>query len=368
MAYDRFNPYNELPQLPPAQEFNEDPVILKKLVSASRALAKVDGQIEKLPNPKMLINTIGLQEAKTSTEIENIFTTDDELYRAISSDKKLPKIDSSTKEVLRYKEALWTGYNNLAVTGKFDVPMIIDIMQKIKKTNEGIRPSQALTVIKRGQSELRPGEVVYTPPRGKGVLEPMLKNLVEYLNSDDKTDPLVKMAIAHYQFESIHPFSDGNGRTGRIINLLYLVNSGLLSSPALYLSKQIIASKDAYYYQLGAVRQNNDFTRWVLYMLDVVEKTSLHIAGIVQEILDQMDATLEYGKSNMKWYNKEINEVLFTQPYTKWESLATAMNKKARNTMKKYISELVRHKILRPQKEWKETYYVNNELVKILEG
>lgn len=366
MTFDRNIPYNSLPAIPPIGAVEEKPEILMALVKAARALAKVDGQIKRLPNPAMLINTVALQEAKSSTEIENIFTTDDELYRAISSTKKLPKINPATKEVLRYREALWAGYNHLRKDRIIDTDLIIEIFQAIKKTKESIRPPHTLLTIKRGQSEFRPGEVVYTPPRGAGILEPMLENLIEYLNTEDHVDPIIKMAVAHYQFESIHPFRDGNGRTGRIINLLYLVQKGLLTAPNIYLSKQIIATKDEYYYQLGAVRQNQDFTNWILYMLSVVEKTANNTYTLVESILNQMESTLAYGKSTFKWYNKEINEVIFTQPYSKSEHLAPYFGR-SRTTVKKYMDHLVVAKILRATQNWKESYYVNDELLTILE-
>jgi len=368
MNYDRTKPYNNLPFLPPDENFMEDVEILKALIGANRELAKVNGQLEKLPNSKMLVNTLSLQEAKASSQIENIFTTNDELYRAISTDEKLPKIDPSTKEVLRYREAIWTGFDTLSKDGHISKNMIIDIFQKIKKTEQRIRPVSTLTIIKRGDSELRPGEVVYTPPRGEGVLEPFIDNLISYLNTDDSTDPLIKMAVAHYQFESIHPFSDGNGRVGRILNLLYLVQSGLLSEPNLYLSRQIIASKDEYYFQLGAVRQFNSFKNWVLYMLGVIERTSIQTTNMVHSILNQMDATLEYGKQKLNWYSKEVNEMLFTQPYSKAEHLSKIINKSSPTTVRKYFNDLIDVQIVQPTKNWKDVYYINNDLVQILEG
>lgn len=281
----------------------------------------------------------------------------------------MDKIQPTTKEVLRYREALWAGYEHLKQNNSIDLNLIIDIFHAIKNTNEGIRPPQAQTVIKRGDNELRPGAVIYTPPpRGEGILEPMLDNLIDYLNKQDDTDPLIKMAIAHYQFESIHPFRDGNGRTGRIINLLYLVNQGLLTAPTQYMSKYIIANKDKYYHELGAVRQNQDFTHWVLYMLEAVEQTSIQTGQLITNILEQMEATLEYGKSKLNWYSKEINELLFTQPYTRNHHIATLLKRSSRTTITKYLNELVATKIVRPQKQGAEVYYVNDDLINILEN
>jgi len=368
MLFDRNRPFNSLPLLPPVKDVSEKTVVLKALVKASRALAKVDGYSTQLPNKYMLINTIALQEAKTSTEIENIFTTNDELYRAISSETKLAKINKGTKEVIRYREALWAGFHNLKTKKSIELGLILDIVKAIKKTDEGIRSPQALTVIRRGNSDHRAGEVVYTPPRGEGVLEHMLDDLLGYLNAKNDTEPLIKMAIAHYQFESIHPFRDGNGRTGRILNLLYLVNQGLLTDPILYLSRHIIDTKDEYYYQLGAVRHSQDLTSWVLYMLEAVEKTSLQTMQLIDDIGSQMRETLAYGKLKFPWYSKEINELIFTQPYTKAANLGTLLNRSSRTTINTYLASLTNAKILRYEKIGNQVYYVNDDLVNILES
>ncbi|MDO8898914.1 MAG: Fic/DOC family N-terminal domain-containing protein, partial [Bacteroidales bacterium] len=256
-VFDRNLPYNDLPFLPPKKNIENNPAILKRLVTASRALATVNGSLNRLPNPLMLINTLALQEAKASTEIENIFTTEDELYKAISESYKDEKIDPATKEVIKYREALWAGYNELQIKQQIDAPLIQRIFSKIKETSAVYRPPQAQVVIKRGGSEFRSGEVIYTPPRAPGLIETLMDNLFDYLNDDEKhpADPLLKMCVAHYQFEAIHPFQDGNGRSGRILNLLYLFNKGLLNQPVLYMSKYIIQNKEDYYFRLSAVTQ-----------------------------------------------------------------------------------------------------------------
>ncbi len=269
IKFDRNQPSNDLPLLPPVGEIEKHPTILKKLVSSSRALATVNSNVLRLPNPSMLINTIALQEAKTSTAIENIFTTEDQLYKAISDTAQEEKADAATKEVLRYREALWGGYHQLTAKHSIDLSSVISIFWQIKNTNMGLRPAQSLVVIKQGLSEFRTGEVVYTPPRGEGIVETFMANLLVYLDDDVKypADPLLKMCIAHYQFEAIHPFQDGNGRTGRILNLLYLVEKNLLSKPVLYLSKYIIQHKDEYYYNLSAVTQRAMWKPWCLKQL-----------------------------------------------------------------------------------------------------
>jgi Fic family protein len=368
-AYDRILPFNDLPLLPPLG-IEDDVDILKKLVQASRALATFNSNVLRLPNPFMLVNTIALQEAKTSTAIENIFTTEDELYKAISDTTREEKANAATKEVLKYREALWEGYRKLKEKDTITLSLITALFQQIKDTTAGLRPPQALVVIKKGDSEFGAGEVVYTPPRGEGVVEKLMDNLIEYLDDDSKypADHLIKMCIAHYQFEAIHPFQDGNGRTGRILNLLYLVEKKLLSIPVLYLSKYIILNKDDYYYNLGAVTQRGSWKNWILYMLDAVEKTSVHTNGLINEIVKQMEATLEHGRKHIKWYNKEVNEIIFSQPYIRPKTIHEAMEKSSRTTVTKYMDELVANKMLTPKKEGKEIYYLNDDLIRILEG
>ncbi len=368
--FDRNKPFNNLPLLPPTKDLENDPEILKKLVSASRALASVNVEITKLPNPFMLINTIAIQEAKSSSEIENIFTTEDELFKAISNSTKEDISDPATREVLRYREALWTGYNSIVERGSLSLETIIDIVQQIKGTKLGIRPPQARLIIRRGNSDLRPGEVVYTPPRGEGILEAYLNNLVDYINSEEMStsDPLLKMCIAHYQFEAIHPFQDGNGRTGRILNLLYLVHAGLLTQPALYLSKYIIQNKDNYYHYLAGVTQRQDWKNWIIYLLNAVEKTSVHSRNMIHDILEQMNETYSYANLKFKWYTRELNESIYSQPYIKAKTVGKILKRTSRTTITKYMAELTKAGILSSKKEGLEVYYLNNDLLRILSG
>lgn len=368
--FDRNKPFNELPLLPPSGEPENDTEVLKKLVSASRALSSVNTALKRLPNPYMLINTIGIQEARSSTEIENIFTTEDELFKAISDTRKEEQADRATREVLRYREALWAGYNIIKDKGQLNTGVVIDIARKIKDLNLGIRPPQARVVIRRGDSEFRPGEVVYTPPRGEGVVEKLMNNLFDYINNDigPETDPLVKMCIAHYQFEAIHPFQDGNGRSGRIINLLYLVQAGLLTHPVLYLSRYIIDNKDSYYHYLSGVTQRRGWKQWILFMLDAVEATSINTCNKINDIADQMADTYAYATSRLGWYNRDLNEALFSQPYIKAHTVGAVMERTSRTTVTKYMGELVAAGILSPRKEGLEVYYLNNDLLRILGG
>jgi len=368
MRYDRSLPYNDLPFLPPPENIADDIAVLKKLVTASRALASVNSSVLRLPNPTMLVNTIALQEAKTSTEIENIFTTEDELYKAVSDVVQEEKADAATKEVLRYREALWDGFASMKKNKGIDHEVVIGIYQAIKNTRSGFRSPASQTIIKRGNSEFRSGDTIYTPPRGEKILQDLMDNWLAYLGdaAGFSTDPLLKMCIAHYQFEAIHPFSDGNGRTGRILNLLYLVQEKLLHVPVLYLSKYIILHKEDYYHYLAGVTQRRDWKSWMLYMLDAVESTSILTEELVEGIFKQMEATLGYGKSKIKWYSKDVNELIFSQPYLKPKSLGALLGINSRTTLTKYMSELTEAKILYPKKDGKEVYYVNEDLIRIL--
>jgi Fic family protein len=367
IRYDRNIPYNNLPDLPPNDSIIDKEILLKWGL-ASRALAELNKNILRIPNPLMLVNTISLQEAQSSTAIENIFTTEDELYKAVSDTVNEENANAATKEVLRYREALWGGYNNLQKKKKFDTSVAIKIFQQINKTRQGIRHPQSQVVIKRGQSQFKPGEVVYTPPRGTAILEKKLKNLFNFLNQNKEFDPLLKMAIGHYQFEAIHPFVDGNGRTGRILNQLYLVDQKLLSHPVLYLSKYIIENKEDYYHLLAGVTQRNAWKPWIIYMLNAVEGTSHLTNNKIDEILLQMESTYKYANKKLKWYSIELNQVLFSQPYIRQKRIAETTKTRSRTTIIKYIGKLIDLGILSAQYEGREVFYINNDLVRILQS
>ena len=367
--FDRNHPFNQLPKLPPPEAIIDKDVLIQ-WGYASRSLAELNKNLHRLPDPSILVNTISLQEAKSSSEIENIFTTDDELYKAISDTSREETASSAIKEVLRYREALWTGYHNIRENQRITYNTVIEVYQRVKDTTLQLRTPQSRVVIRRGNSEFRSGEIIYTPPQGGEIVKRLLDNFLEYLGNQDSyhTDPLLKMAISHYQFEAIHPFSDGNGRTGRILNLLYLVSQGLLALPVLYLSKYIIENKDDYYYRLGAVTQRGDWKPWLLYMMNALKYTSTYTNNLIDDIVNQMEATLGYGKAKLKWYNKELNETLFMQPYIKPGSLNQVLNRTSRTTLTKYMMELTKLGILSPKKDGKEVYYLNNDLLRILEG
>ncbi len=367
VKFDRNIPFNDLPDLPPHEKII-DHEILKKWGLASRALAELNRNILRIPNPSMLVNTISLQEAQSSTAIENIFTTEDELYKAVSDTVKEATANPATKEVLRYREALWSGYQLLLKKKKINASTIVKVFQQIKNTKEGIRPAHSQVIIKRGQSKIKPGEIIYTPPRGKVIVEKKLNNLLDFLNNEKyEIDPLLKMAIAHYQFEAIHPFTDGNGRTGRIINLLYLVNQNLLSHPVLYLSKYIINNKEDYYHLLSGVTQRQAWKPWILFMLNAVENTAKQTNQTIDEILLQMNATHAHANKKLKWYSLELNQFLFSQPYIKQKQIGKLLGVKSRTTMTKYMYELGKLGILAPHTEGREVYYFNTDLIRILQ-
>jgi Fic family protein len=365
VVFDRNTPHNSLPDLPPPDSIL-DTEILTKWGLASRALAELNRNILRIPNPTMLVNTISLQEAQSSTAIENIFTTD--LYKAVSDTLKEKTANSATKEVLRYREALWGGFKTLKESGSFDLPIAINIFQQIKNTHQGIRPPHSLTVIKRSQSEFKPGEIIYTPPRGPGIVEKKIENLFKFLNTKNNFDPLLKMIIAHYQFEAIHPFIDGNGRTGRILNLLYLVDQKLLSHPVLYLSKYIINHKDDYYHFLSGVTQRQAWKPWILFMLEAVQTTALFTNEKIDEIISQMNATYMHANKKLKWYSLELNHALFSQPYIKQKNVGEITGAKSRTTLTNYMQKMVELRILSAKVEGREVFYINDDLIQILQG
>jgi Fic family protein len=368
-VFDRNQPYNYLPLLPPSTIEILDIEVLRSWGLASRSLGELNRNLSRLPNPFMLLNTISIQEAKSSSEIENIFTTSEELYRAMSDLGNEDKNSPATKEVMRYREAFWTGYQEVKRTGEIELSTIIKIFQQIKESTQGIRKPQSEVVIRRGKSEFRSGEIIYTPPRGIGVVEEKMNNLVNYLNEDSmhQEDPLIKMAIAHYQFEAIHPFADGNGRTGRILNLLYLLNNNLIAYPVLYLSKFILENKDEYYHLLSSVTQQAAWKPWIKYMMRAVEQTSKHTNQRIDSILSQMEATLSYGRQALKWYTRDINDALFEQPYHTPKTIEKITKKTSRNTINLYIGQLTELGILTPKVISGRTFYINSDLVRILE-
>ncbi|WP_136468322.1 Fic family protein [Flagellimonas onchidii] len=351
-------PYNDLPLLPPKKEL-ETTAVLRKTIAASRSLSKLNGAIINLPNPKLFLDTIHLQEAKGSSEIENIITTNDDLYQAFVADKKFD--NPAAKEVISYKEALWHALARLEKKPLLTTNLFIEIVQRIKQNDSGIRTTPGTTL-----SNTK-GEVIYTPPSGESIIRDKLSNLEKFINEPSKLDPLIKMALMHYQFEAIHPFVDGNGRTGRIMLLLYLKLEKLLDVPAIYLSEYIINNKAAYYKKLRLVTEKEDWEGWILYMLEMVEitaKKGLERLEAITSLMERM--TNEIRTQLPKAYSRELIEILFRLPYTKRQYLIDEKLGTPK-TVGNYLRDLEEAGFLKSVKVGKEKLYLNFQLMEILE-
>ena len=332
----------------------ETKAILKKSISANRALAELNGVAKIIPNRHILINSLALQEAKDSSEIENIITTHDELYRA---DLDIKQMTQETKEVQNYKNALIKGYELVKENKLLLKRHIVEIQKELEQNDAGVR-RQSGTNLKNAQT----GEVIFTPPQQFEQIEELLANLENYINEPNEIDALVNMAIIHYQFETIHPFYDGNGRTGRIINILYLVLNDFLEMPILYLSNYIIKNKHDYYRLLQEVRTDDKWEEWILYMLDGVEKTSIETMHLINDISVMMRETKYIIREKLpKIYSKDLIEILFSHPYTKIEFLVEGLGLH-RETASKYLKELEKLGILETVKIGRSKYFVNIKL------
>jgi Fic family protein len=354
-------PFNDLPLLPPSADC-ETPRIMKQLVLATRALAELKGVANLLPSQDILINTISLSEARSSSEIENIITTQDELYKALIADNA--KIDSASKEVIRYREALWHGFEQLKKKDLITARMLKKTVQTITDNMAGIRNMPGIVI-----KNVTDNKILYTPPEGEEIIKDKLFNLEKFINTPDKLDPLIKMAIIHYQFEAIHPFFDGNGRTGRILNILYLVKEKLLDLPILYLSKYIIDHKSQYYQKLNDVTFKDAWEEWIVYMLTAVEKTAIDTKQKALGIQKLLDDTLVFCRDKLpkNVYSKELVELIFRQPYTKIQNLINE-GIAERLTASKYLNELINIGVLDVKKIWKDNIYINTKLYEFLKN
>lgn len=353
-------PYNLLPPLPPDADL-ETPAVLKSAISANKVLAELKGRSESLPNPSILINSIVLQEAKASSEIENVVTTNDKLFTALSANDST--VDPQTKEVLRYRQALWKGVHSLK-NQSLSTDLFIELMQTIKETKAGIR-SEPGTVIANPNTQ----KIIYWPPEGEALIRNLLVNLESYIYEQDGTDPLIKMAVIHYQFEAIHPFDDGNGRTGRILNILYLIEMNLLHHPTLYLSDAIIQRKSEYYKLLRGVTEKTDWEPWILFILDAVKETSEQTMNRINQIITLLNETIELAKKKLpeRVYSKELIELLFEQPYCKVKFLVDRGIAK-RQTAADYLRELENVGILKSKQVGRENLFLNTRLYELLTG
>ncbi len=347
----------KIQNLPPSIDC-ESVAILKQLNKASRALGQLKGEVSKIPNSQILLDTLTLQEAKDSNEIENIVTTDDEIYQA-SIDETVASV--TAKEALNYSNAIKLGLDIVRNKGLLTINDISRI-QHIISPNHPIRKIPG-TVLKNPKTQ----EVVYTPPQHYDDIKSLLDNLERYINIPEfhDTDALIKMPIIHFQFESIHPYFDGNGRTGRLLNILYLVQQGLLDIPVLYLSSYIIKNKSDYYRLLQEVRTKDSWKEWIVWMLKGVELTAKETIVVVNKIKLLMDEYKKEIRSNFSFYSHDLINILFKHPYTKNSFLEREL-KVHRNTASSYLNALTKHGLLLKIKVGNQNYYINAPLLKLL--
>jgi len=343
----------------------ETKAVLKATAKAHQALGELKGLAVTMPNQYLLLATLSLQEAKESSEIENIITTQDDLYRSNYQSQQF--LSSSAKEVHNYAKVLETGFNTIKTTGILTNNTIIDIQRIIENNNAGFRTQGGTQLINQQNAQ-----VVYTPPQtGQHIID-LMRDLENFINNDELSDydDLVKMALIHHQFESIHPFYDGNGRTGRILNILYLSKQNLLGTPILYLSRYLNKNKAQYYQLLQAVRDNNgnkeSWEPWLLFMLKALQVTSQDTLKTIKGLISLMQSTKHIIKAKLpKIYSHELINNLFTHPYTKVEFITQDLNIH-RNTASKYLNQLVDIGVLTKHKLGKDNYYLNNELYTLL--
>jgi len=334
-----------------------DPAILTALIQAHRPLAELKGVIKSIPNQQILLSTLTLQEAKDSSEIENIITTQDELYKhTLRTDLS----NLATKEVANYNRALQVGYQAVKEQGLLTLNTILKIQENLENNRAGFR-KQLGTVLKNEQS----GEIIYIPPESQLIPE-LMTDLEQIINQEPpRNDPLVQMALIHHQFESIHPFYDGNGRTGRIINILYLVKTGLLDSPVLYLSRYINHTKSKYYQLLQQVRDNNDWQGWIIYMLKGIEITASQTITLVEAIKALLQKQKHTIREQFKFYSQDLINNIFHHPYTKVQFMERDL-RVSRATATRYLDALADYGVLEKHKLGRENYYLNRELVELL--
>jgi len=349
-------PYNHLPDLPPAGEL-ESRAVLKACIEARVALAELKQAAELIPNQAMLINTLPLLEAKDSSEIENVVTTTDQLFQYAQGQDNA---DPATREALRYRSALQHGYQSLK-----DRPLCtataVAVCRTLKGADIDIRRTPGTQLIND-----RTGEVIYTPPEGEARLRDMLANWERFLHHQTELDPLVRMAVGHYQFEAIHPFADGNGRTGRVINILYLIQQELLTLPILYLSRHVIAHKADYYGLLSGVTRDQAWEPWLLFMLQAVAETSRWTTGKIAAIRKLAEHTTEHVRTRLpKIYTRELVDVIFEQPYCRIGNLVDK-GIAQRQAASRYLHDLAALGVLREMPVGKERLFIHPKLMQLL--
>jgi Fic family protein len=337
----------------------ETKAVLKKLTGAHRALAELKGIAQSIPRQDILINSLIVQEAKDSSEVENIVTTHDELYKG--SLEVSEYISPQSKEVQNYISALKRGFDIVKSKKALTTNGILEIQEILEKNSAGLRKIPGTSL--KNQF----GEIVYEPPQDLREIQDLMRNLEQFINDPELSDldPIVKMAVIHFQFESIHPFYDGNGRTGRIINILYLVINDLLDLPILYLSRYIIRHKAGYYRLLQSVRETGSWEEWVLYMIDAIEKTAHETILLIVKIRELMLELKHKLRNNYRFYSQELLNHLFKQPYTKIEFLMRELDI-SRVTAANYLNQLAEDELLMKHKQGKHNYYINTGLMELM--
>ncbi len=357
MTFDPRHPFNDLPDLPPAAE-TETKAILRRCIAARAALAelRVSGQL--ILNQAMLINSIPLLEAQASSEIENIVTTADRLFRY--ANQAAGQADPATKEALRYRTALHRGFGMLK-NRPLSTAIAVAVCRTIKGVNLDVRKTPGTALINDATDE-----VVYTPPVGEDILRNKLANWERYIHEVEAIDPLIRLAVMHYQFEAIHPFVDGNGRTGRVLNLLYLVDKGLLDLPVLYLSRHLIRNKSSYYQYLLEVTTQQAWENWILFILEAVRITADWTSTKIHAIRKLLDETALAMRQRMpKIYSRELTQLIFVNPYCRISDVVEADIVK-RQTAAVYLKALAAENLLKEVKTGRENLYINPPLLALL--
>ncbi len=350
-------PYNTLPTLPPKQEL-ETRAIWKLCTDARVALAELKQVGELIPNQSVLINTIPLLEAQASSEIENIVTTSDQLFRF--ADHNVNQTDPAIKEALRYRTALYQGFHTLKKR-PLNTNLAVELCRTIKGSDLDIRRVSGTM-----PANDRTGKVIYTPPAGEATLRQLLANWEQFLHNHDEIDPLVRMAVAHYQFEAIHPFTDGNGRTGRLLNILYLVDQQLLTLPVLYLSRHIIQNRADYYRLLLDVTQNNNWQEWITFMLTAVKETAHWTTAKIHAVRQLQEQAVDYVRQQQPTiYSRELVDQIFIQPYCRIGNLVD-VGIGHRETVSKYLKALCNIGMLQEVKAGREKLFVHTKLLQLL--
>jgi Fic family protein len=333
--------------------------ILEALNEASRSLAELKGFANSIPNQHILINAITINEAKDSSAIENIVTTHDSIYKVLTESGFK---EEAAKEVVNYRSAIWRGYEIIKDKGFISTNILVEIQSMIEPSKIGIRKTPRTNLVNS-----LTGKIIYTPPQSETEIRDLLKNLEEYMNNmEDEIDPLIKMALIHYQFESIHPFYDGNGRTGRILNVLYLILNNLLDSPILYLSNYINKNKSDYYKLFTEFRENNNYEDWIIYILKGIEETSKNTIELIKKIQEEMESYKnEFIDKLPKIYSDELLDSLFYEVYTRINYIEDRCNV-TRQTASSYLNQLVEVGLLEYEKVGRESIYKNTRLIELL--